>query len=885
MLRGAVLFFGFAACLSANAIAQPVDPNSSTPLRAGRKQATALRITSGAVRVDGRLEEDAWRAATPITDFVQKEPTEGAQPTDPMEVRFAYDDSALYVGARMVSREGRGIQAPLGRRDNVDQAEYILVALDTFLDRRTAVAFGVTASGVRVDRFHSSDNEDSFDAGFEPVWEARTLVSAEEWTAELWIPFSQLRFNPQSEQVWGLNIHRFRPTLDEDDYWILIPRTERAWSSRFGELHGIASVPPSRRIELLPYVAGGSTLHATADQANPFNAGANLAKRVGADLKMGLGPNLTLEAAFNPDFGQVEADPAEVNLTAFETRFPEKRPFFLEGAQLFNIGHPNFYYSRRIGARPLGPADGDYVDYPSAQTILGAAKLTGRLPSKTSIGLIAAVTDDEFARVAVADDATGGFAFSRLRVAPQTFHAVGRVLQEFGPLGSTAGFIVNAMHREFADGDPLANLLSRNSVGVAGSSVLRFRGGEYEMRASGGGSFVGGEAPSIERFQRSSSHYAQRPDRTYSPLDPTLTSLSGWTGQVNFDRVSGRHWLFNVSTKIDSENFETNDFAQLNGADGIMINGTLRYRETRPGKLFRAYSVSLNQSNDFTLRGLRQSGHVRPEVSVTWANYWTTSVNVARNLDQQSVSLTRGGPLMARAGGWSTSINFGNRSTSPTRFSGNVQASKTDDGGQMRRASTTVSFRPGPRWQLSANPFYEQLTEPQQYVTTLANGRPETFGTRYVFSFIERSTVSTEFRLGFTLKPDMNLDVYAEPFAASGRYYDYGELAAPRTLDRITYGTNGTTLELRPDGSRVVRIGDLTYTLRNRDFNTLSFRSNVVLRWEWRPGSTLYVVWQQDRSSMRAIGSLVNPADMFRSFTAPGSNIFVVKTSFWVPVK
>ena len=877
MLRGVVLSLGFAVCSTVNALAQPVD--------AHRKQASALRVANGAVRVDGRLDEDAWRSATPITDFLQKEPTEGAEPSDPTEVRFAYDDSALYIGARMVSRESRGIQAPLGRRDNVDQAEYILVAFDTFLDRRTAVAFGVTAAGVRVDRIHTSDNEDSFDSGFDPVWEARTSVSAEEWTAELWIPFAQLRFNPQSEQVWGINIHRFRPTLDEDDYWILIPRTERAWSSRFGELRGIANIPRTRRIEVLPYVAAGSTMHAAADQANPFNTGANLAKRAGADVKMGLGPNLTLEAAFNPDFGQVEADPAEVNLTAFETRFPEKRPFFLEGAQLFNIGHPNFYYSRRIGSRPIGPATGDYVDYPSAQTILGAAKLTGRLPSKTSIGLIAAVTDDEFARVATEDDVLGGFGLSRVRVAPQTFHAVGRVLQEFGPLGSTAGFIVNAMHRELADGDPLANLLTENAFGVAGSSLLRFRGGEYELRASGGGSFVGGEAPSIERFQRSSSHYAQRPDRTYSPLDPTLTSLSGWTAQVNLDRVSGRHWLFNVSTKIDSENFETNDFAQLNGADGLMINGTLRYRETRPGKVFRAYSISVNQSNDLTLRGLRQSGHIRPEASVTWANYWTTSFNIARNFDQQSISLTRGGPLMARAGGWSTSINFGNRSTSPRRFSGSVQASRTDDGGRMHRASTTVSFRPGPRWQLSANPFYEKLTESQQYVTTLANGRPETYGSRYVFSFIERSTLSTEFRLGFTLKPDMNLDIYGEPFAASGRYYDYGELAAPRTLDRITYGTNGTTLELQPDGSRVVRIGDLTYTLRNRDFNTLSFRSNVVLRWEWRPGSTLYLVWQQDRLNTLPIGSLVGPADMFRSFTAPGSNIFVVKTSFWMPVK
>ncbi len=505
--------------LPCRAFAQP-----SSDTDASRKQASATRVVNATLETDGRLDEEAWRLAPPVTDFVQKEPTEGAPPTEAMEVRFLYDDSALYVGARMISREGRGIQAPLGRRDNVDQAEHILVAFDSFLDRRTAVVFGVSAAGVRLDRFHATDNEESFDAGFDPVWEARTNVTDDGWTAELWIPFSQLRFNPDTELVWGLNIRRFRPTLDEQDYWILVPRTDRAWSSRFGELRGIANVPPRRRIELLPYVAGASTVHAAAERVNPFNRGSNVNGRVGADLKIGLGPNLTLDATFNPDFGQVEADPAEVNLTAFETRFPEKRPFFLEGAPLFNIGHANFYYSRRIGARPLGPAVGEYVDYPSAQTIIAAAKLTGRLRSKTSIGWLSAATDREFARVASADLTP----FSRIRVAPRTFHSVGRVLQEFGPLGNTVGAFVNVMHRDLADGDPLASVLSQNALGFAGSTLLRFRGGEYEVRAAAGTSFVSGQAPAIERIQRSSAHYAQRPDRAYSRLDPGLTSLTGW---------------------------------------------------------------------------------------------------------------------------------------------------------------------------------------------------------------------------------------------------------------------------------------------------------------------------------------------------------------------
>ncbi len=846
---------------------------------ANRKHATATRVANGGIRIDGRLDDEAWRQATPITDFTQKEPVENSPPTDRMEVRLAYDDDVLYVGARMFSRDGV-IQAPLGRRDNTDQAEHILVSFDTFLDRRTAVVFGVTAAGVRIDRFHASDNEDSFDAGFDPVWRAQTQISGDQWTAELWIPFSQLRFNPQSDQTWGLNLFRFRPTLDEEDYWILVPRTVRAWSSRFGDLTGIANLVPPRRIEALPYVAGGSTINGDRDPSNPFDDGKNLHGRVGADVKMGLGPNFTLETAINPDFGQVEADPAEVNLSAFETRFPEKRPFFLEGAQLFNIGHPNFYYSRRIGTRPIGPATGDYVDYPDSGTILAAAKLTGRLPSKTSIGFLTAVTDNEEAQVA-----TRGLADQRtVDVSPHAYHMVGRVLQEFGPSASTAGLLVNYVHRQFEDGSPLADLYTRNALGLAGNTLLRFKGGQYEFRASGGGSVINGNERAMERVQRSSAHYAQRPDREYSPLDRTLTSLAGWSAQMNFDKTGGRHWLWGANTKIDSEDFETNDFAQLNGADGWLTNANFRYRETQPGTVFRGYYLQLDGQTDTTLRGLMQAGHVRGTFNVTWSNFWTTSVQLSRNLATTSVSLTRGGPLMSRGPGWTTNVNVGNRATSRTRLTGSMVFQTNDDGASTRRVTGLVSMRPGPRWQFTVSPFYDRVTEPQQYVSTLSGGRPVTFDNRYVFAFIDRSTASVEFRLGLTLRPDLNLDVYAEPFAASGRYYDYGELLEPASRERLKYGTAGTVLSVNADGSQVVNAGGSTFNLRNRDFNTLSFRSNVVLRWEWRAGSTLYVVWQQDRAGSEVLGSRVNINDAFRSVTAPGSNIFLVKTSFWIPI-
>ncbi len=844
------------------------------------KHAQAVRVDAGTVLVDGRLTEDVWRTAAPLADLVQKEPEQGAAPTDAMEVRFAYDSRAFYVGARMFARAAPDVQAPLGRRDVVDQAERLLVSLDTFFDHRTSVVIGVTAAGVRIDRFHATDAEDSFDLTYDLVWDAATTRDADGWTAEIWIPFAQLRFNPEHELTWGLNVQRFRPSLNEEDTWVLIPRTVRAWASRFGELHGVSDVPPARRVELLPYVAASSTRYPPGG-GNPFREGWNPTGRVGADVKMGLGPNLTLEATINPDFGQVEADPAEVNLTAFETRFPERRPFFLEGSSLFNIGHPNFYYSRRIGARPVGPATGDFVDYPLNTTILGAAKLTGRLPSRTSVAFLSAATAEESAEVASLTSSD----ITRVAVAPRTYYGIGRVLQEFGTQGSTAGLLASVVHRDVDDGSPLANLQASNALALAGNTLLRLHGGQYEVRASGGTSLVTGTAAAIERVQRSSAHFAQRPDRTYARLDPTLTHLGGWSMQLNVDRLSGRHWLWGANTKLDSENFETNDLAILNGADGWLSNAYLRFRETQPGRVLRAYSLQADGQTDTTLRGLIQAGYARSTVNLTWANFWTTTVAVRRDLPQTSVSLTRGGPLMRRGPGATAVVSFGSRAGSQTRWTVSSQFARNDDGYRQRRVSTLFSVRPGPRWQLSAEPFAEAVTEPQQYVATLAGGRASTYGSRYVFAFIDRTTISTQFRLGLTVKPDMNLDVYAEPFAASGRYYDYGELAAARSRDRLVYGTGGTTLTPLPDGSQIVGIDGTTFPLRNRDFNTLSFRSNVVLRWEWRPGSTFYVVWQQSRAGTDVTGVTVNVGDMFRSARAEGTNVFVVKTSFWLPVR
>jgi hypothetical protein len=845
------------------------------------KRATAVRVPQDAIRLDGRLNEPEWADAPIVADFVQKEPNEGLAPVEQTEVRFVYTNSALYVGARMHKQPGADLQAPMGRRDRAEQTEYFLLALDTFHDRRTAYVFGVTAAGVRLDWFHPRDDETVFDEGFNPVWEASTAVDELGWTAELRIPFSQLRFNPAQRQTWGLNAHRFIPTRTEHDYWVPVPRTTTGWASRFGELTGIEDLPPTRRIEILPYVAGESTVIGDPDPANPLDHGLNLRSHGGADLKIGLGPNLTLDATFNPDFGQVEADPAEVNLTAFETLFEEKRPFFTEGADLLNItGVTNFFYSRRIGAPPVGPAPADFVRYPRSSTIVAAAKVTGRLASGTSLGLLTALTGEEFARVATRQ----GPAVGRVRVAPPAAFALARVQQEFGRNQSTVSGMMTAVHRPLDSGDPLAAILARNAFTAAGETRLRFKDGEYELASFGGISTVRGEPGAIARVQQAPAHYAQRPDRDYARFEPARDALDGFKAGATLDRKSGRHWIWSLSTEHESPFFETNDIGRLIAADSHVYFADVRYRETVPGRIFRSYWIGASHNTEWSFGGNRQENLLTFYTNQVWRNFWTTELTHNFNPNRMSARLTRGGPLMETPRRRSTIFLIRNRTSARTSWSAELTAAATEDGGLTNQLKTTFSVRPGPRWQLSIDPTLFREVDTQQYLATLDGGRAETFGNRYVFATIDRSTYSAQFRLGYTFKPDLNLDVYAEPFAASGEYTNHGELKAAASRAIRIYGSDGTAAERQGDGSLLITDGAQRFTLHNADFNVRSFRSNVVLRWEYRPGSTLFVVWQQDRRVAEPVTGRIAFSDPFRSLNAPGNNYFVVKMSFWLAV-
>ena len=857
---------------------------------AARKEIRAVRLQGRAPAVDGRLDDDAWAAAPVLSDFLQKQPVEGGPPSERTEVRFVYDDAALYVAARMHKTDPSSIQAPVSRRDDGGKAEHIWISLDTYHDRRTAYSFGVTAAGTRMDWYHPTDDENDTDMSFDPIWQAEVQRDSAGWTAEMRIPFSQLRFSAADVQTWGLNIDRWNPATQEDVFWIPVPTQVTAWASRMGTLSGIQGIRPSRRVELLPYVASSGAFTAEPGAGNPFDDGSQVDARVGADLKMGVGPNLTFEGTVNPDFGQVEADPAEVNLSAYESYFDERRPFFIEGRQLLAGRGPEYFYSRRIGAVPdraraaLSPG-GDFQDWPRNTTILGAAKLTGRLRSGTSVGALAAVTDDAEAR---GFDATVR-EFGSILVAPRTGYGVARAQQEFGAHQSTAGVLLTGVHRDMDAESPLSALLHRDALAGGGDWNLRFKGGEYAVSGFAGFSYVSGDSLALRRTQRSSTHYYQRPDANHVTYR-SRESLSGYTGELAVRRASGRHWLWTVLGSARSPGFEINDAGFAGRADEAFGYANLRYRETRPGSLFRSYDIGLSSENTWNFGGTRTFSAVRTDMRFTWKNFWSTTLIGWVDLRSTSDSYTRGGPLAGTPQGWQVTLAGGMPGSWRTRASSQVSVGGGEEGARYLLLYTSFSTRPGPRWQFSVEPLWRRRTDPRQYVGNLPGGPAATYGRRYTFASVDQTIFSAATRLNYVFTPDLSLEFYMEPFAANGRYESFGQLRAPGAL----------ALDGLGEGRVVTRGGEHFFVTDQDedgdgkmdeqplagDFNIRSFRSNAVMRWEWRPGSTLFLVWQRDRYSEEVFGNDVGFGALGETFAGGrGNNYLTVKMTYWIPVR
>ncbi|HSG08977.1 MAG TPA: DUF5916 domain-containing protein [Longimicrobiales bacterium] len=835
------------------------------------KRMEAVRVTEP-LKIDGRLDDAAWGGASFRSDFQQKGKDRGFEPWAGTDVAILYDDEALYIGARLGLDDRGGNGGPLGKRDDAGNADRILVSFDTFRDRRTAYTFGVTMSGVRIDYISARDNEGWIDDAYDPVWEARVDADSTGWTAEMRIPFSQLRFSKGEEQAWGVNVRRWHPATYLNSYWIVVPHYETGWVSRFGEVHGLEGIEGGAGIEVTPYALGRASY-----TQSPFEVGSpdETQTRVGGDLKFGLGSNLTLDATVHPDFGQVEADPARVNLSAFETFFPERRPFFSEGTELFRTRGPNYFYSRRIGSVPAGALSRDLFERVENASFLGGAKVTGRTPNGLSMGGLVAVTDQ--ASVAVPSEVEG--VSTAVLAAPRTLYSVGRFQQEIGPAGSNVGIVTTAVER-FQGGDAaLSGALARRAFAGGGDWALRFGDRSYEFGGHLGGSYVMGEASAIHRLQTSSTHYFQRPDADHVEVDPDATELAGWAGGIGLSKIGGAHWFWSAAAEASSPGFEIRDLGSQTRSDRIDASGSVTYR-TRDGRgRLRDRSFGVSAAGGWNFAQVRRYTALGANTSLTWGNLWATSLSVGASLPALSDDLTRGGPLMETGlSGWAR-FDLSSSKAANTSWSVGVASFFDEFGGWSGSLNGGVRAQTRSWLELEFQAGVTRGDDSRQFVGAVEGGGVDTYGQRYVFSELERREIFAQLRAKIAFAPDAVLTLYAEPFLSSGRFHDFGELSAVRASSLRNYGTDVGSLWQLDDGSWIVVDGPQQFRIENYDFWVRSFRSNSVFQWEWRQGSTLFLIWQRNLSSFADRVGDTGPTAFLESLSDTGDNIFVAKVS------
>jgi len=876
---------------------------------------SAVRAT-GPIQIDGRPDETAWLAAPVISEFTQIEPDDGAPPTQRTEVRILFDDDNLYVAAWLYDT-GR-LSTRLGRRDSrwPDTDSFILF-LDTYHDHRTAYRFTVNPSGVIRDEIITGGGgggpggggpggpsgtgfgDDSWD----PVWDVRTSTSEEGWFLEMRIPFSQLRFSPTDDQIWGLQVDRRIGRNLEHVTWSHTSRLERATVGRFGHLHGIPEIRQSGRLELLPFVASRAEYLAIpqsglVDFANPFRSGSDYFADAGLDLKYRLGSNLTLDATVNPDFGQVEMDPAEINLTAFETRLGERRPFFVEGAPIFSFGqggglNTNIVYTRRVGRAPQLPVPGAavYSDAPGATTILGAFKLTGTSSGGWSGGVMQAYTARE--RATFVDQASD---LRRAVVEPATNYLVARVRRDMSEGSAAVGLIATSVYRSMGE-EPLAVSRLHSSAFTGGVDFRReWDNRNWVLSGELTGSHVRGDPDALVRTQRTSTRYFQRPDADHLEVNQAATSLAGYGTKLMFSKEAGA-WRGGTTFTAVHPAYETNDLGFQSAADRLDLRADFGYQETRPGTVFRTWSWRAGTSGLWNYGGERLGTDINLNGNVQLLGYHGFNGRIGYSFSSWDDRLTRGGPLTRSPAQISGNLGFNtdNRRMLTVRVGSGFNSDEA--GGWRWNANVNASVRPSEAISISGGPSFSRSHSAAQFVTSRADAEAvDTFGARYLFAPLDQTTVTFGTRVNVTFSPKLTLEMNVEPLLGSGRYGSFMELEAPRTFDFLVYGEDLGTMVRGEDGRFTIDPdGDgpsSTFTLNDPDFNVRSLIGSAVVRWEWRPGSTLYLVWQQVRSDRltgftaaglnRSVGEFDLGGDVRDLFGIEPENIFMLKVSYWL---
>lgn len=868
---------------------RPAAIDSTAPVRVMR----ATR-TSGSINIDGRLDETAWSTAVPAGDFTQSYPKIGAPTTDLTEVRVLYDDDALYVGVRMFDSHPDSIAAQLARRDASGiYSDWLHVVIDSYHDRRSAFRFSVNPKGVLKDVLHSDDRNE--DINWDAVWQVATTIDSLGWVAEYRIPFSQLRFGSAGkgvERLWGIQVQRDIARRNERDSWSPWKQTDPGYVSLEGDLVGIVDIPTPHRLEIMPYVSTKLT-RAPGDASNPFYRSTDTKPSAGADLKYGLPSGLTLTATVNPDFGQVEVDPAVVNLSAFESFFPEKRPFFVEGASIFNIGSirggPSYgsqqvFYSRRIGRPPQRFPNATYVDAPDETTILGAGKITGKVGPWT-VGVLNALTGEEQARVADV-----GLPQTTTAVEPMTNYFVGRVRRDFRGGNTIVGLGGTAVNRDLSD-TVFTNLLrSRADVGST-DFEHRWNKGQWALTGAFSRSSIAGSLPVVLAAQQASARYYQRPDADYLEVDTTARSLEGYSTALGLNN-SGT-WGFSATAKQVSPGYEVNDLGFMGRVDYRNVGANIGYNNFEPGKHLRSYSYYLGTNHAWNYGGDKIWTSMFTNADFNFTNLW--SLYAGGEYDPSAIDdrLTRGGPVgrqPTQYGGYLEVVTDPRKHLS---YSVNVGYYGDTNHGYAEAIAVGFDIRPSSSVRVTVRPELSLYHNSIQFVRTTADAAAApTFGRRYVFGDLFQTTLSATTRVEWTLTPTLSFQAYAQPFASAGRYEGFKELRKPGSQEYIVYGRDGgstitpmsdpqtgnvVSYAVDPDGNGAAP----AFSIANPDFRTHSLRGNAVVRWEYRPGSALFFVWQQERSDYLPYeGNFRTGRDTREIFGRP-SNVFLVKATYW----
>jgi hypothetical protein len=859
---------------------QQTDPRTSRSIAAVR--------TAEPIKIDGILTESVWQ--TPgFGGFTQSDPLDGQAATEPTTVWVAFDHDNLYVAASLADSEPSQVVGRLGRRDEEVESDWFYFGVDPYRDRRSGYYFGVNPSGSIIDA--TLFNDESEDATWDGIWQSAARVDGGGWTVELRIPFNQLRFKRQDAYVWGVNFVRAVKRKNESDWFAWKPKEESGLVSRFADLTGLAGIAAGRRLEVSPFAVSHANFH-PPEAGNPFRSGHELGANAGFDLKGGLRSNLTLDLSVNPDFGQVEVDPAVINISDQETYFQEKRPFFIEGSSIFGFGrggpnvyrsigweNPEFFYSRRIGRTPQGkPQTTGFYDMPDWTTILGAAEVTGKVGRDFNLGIISAFAEREYASI---DE---GGVRTEAEVEPFSHYGIVRGLKEFEERRGGFGFIATSVVRDLRGG-PLESSLSRSALalGLDGWIFLDKRRA-WALAGWAGLTTVRGSREAMTRLQLSSLHYFQRPDADWVEVDENATSLSGWAGRVYINKQKG-NVVFNAALGAMSPGFEANDLGFHNRGD--VINGHVEagYQTFHPGRHFRTWKVTASYYRNYDFGWNRVGEYVYLDGKGQFLNYWTAALHLDYEPPKYSHYLTRGGPMAFYPAGATAVLGVDSDDRKPliVKFNGSYRWHPT--GGFTWAFGGGMTWKPRPNVSLSVSPSYTWRYAESPWIRSVVDPlKSSTYGVRYVLSDLRQNTLAIEIRVNWTFTPRLSLQAYLQPYIATGDFYAFKELHAARTFDFDYYGDGDSTIvyangiyTVDPDGAAGPAA---PFTFDDPDFNLKSLRGTVVLRWEYRPGSMLYFVWTQKRADYAHPGDLEFWRDLGDLFQAPGENIFMVKFSY-----